>query len=174
MAQMPAPVLRVVRRPMIGVLLLAAGLAACSGGGEAPRPMHVSAQTAGEILELRVDHIPPGREIIDLVLLDPGGGETLARDRQIITREEGGDSFSGPAVSVGASGGSSSGVNPFVSLGYLFRGKEPQRRSRRLVATLPIPDPAAYAAGYRDWRVELRYRDELGEVQRVQIPAPAP
>jgi hypothetical protein len=175
MAQILGSVLRAICRPTIGVLLLASGLlGACAGDSDAPRPMHVSARAAGGVLDLTVDNIPPSREITALVLIDAGGGETPARQREMITREEGGDSFSGPGVSVGATGGSSSGVNPFISLGYLFRGKEPQRRSRRLQASIPIPDPAAYAAGYRDWRIEVRYRDHLGATEQVRIPAPAP
>ena len=174
MAQILRSVLAVACRPRAAALLLAIGLLAACSGPAAPPPMHISARPAEAGLVVSVENIPVGREILAVALVGPGGAETLAREREMITREEGGDSFSGPGVSVGASGGSSSGVNPFISLGYLFRGKQPQRRSRRLVATIPLEDPAAYAAGYREQQVEVRYRDELGEVRLARIPAPAP
>ena len=171
MAQILSSVLRTVGKPMIPVLT--ALLAAC-GTAEPPPPMHVSAEVVAETLGLSVTHIPPSREITALVLVDPGGQETPARDRQVITREEGGGGYAGPGVSVGATGGSSSGVNPFISLGYLFTGGDEPRRSQRMTAEIPLPDPAAYAAGYRDWRVVVRYRDQLGEPREVSIPAPPP
>src|SRR3546814_19876057 len=61
-----------------------------------------------------------------------------------------------------------------LSLGYLFSGASEVRRSQRLTASIPLDAPAAYAEGYRDWRVELRYRDPLGQPQQVSVPAPAP
>jgi len=172
MAQILCSVLKAVSRPTI--LATAALLAACSSAAEKPRPMHVAVQAEAETLDLSVENIPPGREITSLVLVDAAGNETPARDRRLITREEGRGGYSGPGVSVGATGGSSSGVNPFISLGYLFSGGDTTRRSRRMTAEIPLPDPAAYAAGYRDWRVVVRYRDQLGDAREVSIPAPAP
>lgn len=175
MAQILCSVSRALGRPAVAVAVLAAVLlSACAGSSDPPRPMHVSARAGAAVLDLAVENIPPGREITGLVLVDPAGGETPARDRELITREEGSGGNAGPGVSVGASGGSSSGINPFISLGYLFRGDGTTRRSRRLTARIPLVDPAAYAEGYRDWRIEVRYRDQLGESQQVSIPAPAP
>lgn len=157
-------------------LLLALGpLAACAGRDDGrPPPMHVSAEVAQQKLRVTVDNIPRGREITDLLLIDPAGGATQARERELTTRETASGGNAGPGVAVGATGGSSSGINPYISLGYLFRGSGEVERSRRLTGEIPLPDPAAYAAGYRDWRIELRFRDQLGEPQSVQIPAPAP
>ncbi len=136
--------------------------------------MHISAKAVERTLQVSVDNIPAGREITELLLIDPAGAATQAREREIITRETGSGGNAGPGVSVGATGGSSSGINPYISLGYLFRGSERVERSRRLTGEIPIPDPAAYAASYRAWRIEVRYRDQLGELQSVQVPAPAP
>lgn len=172
MAQILCPVLKAIGRPTI--LAATALLAACGSAAEKPRPMHVAVQVEAQTLDLSVENIPPGREITSLVLVDAAGNETPARDRELITREEGRGGYAGPGVSVGATGGSSSGVNPFISLGYLFTGDGTTRRSRRMTAEIPLPDPAAYAAGYRDWRVVVRYRDQLDEAQEVRIPAPAP
>lgn len=136
--------------------------------------MHISSRVADQKLAVTVENIPAGRAITELLLIDPAGGTTQARERELSTRETSSGGNAGPGVSVGATGGSSSGVHPYISLGYLFRGNERVERSRRLTGEIPIPDPAAYAAGYRDWRIELRFRDQLGQPQSVQIPAPAP
>src|SRR3546814_7631916 len=81
-------------------------------------------------------------------------------------------SNAGPGVGIGASGGSSSGINPFISLGYVFGGDSEVRRSKRMTASIPLSDPEAYAEGYRDWRIELRYLDPLGDPQQISVPAP--
>lgn len=179
MARILCAVLSAVCRPLILGRLLAVPLtglllAACAAD-EGPRPMHIATQVEDQAVKVEVEEIPPGREITALVLIDAAGRETPARDRELITREEGYGGNAGPGVGVGASGGSSSGVRPFISLGYIFGGGSGEvRRSRRMTAEIPLADPAAYAAGWGDWRVELRYRDELGELQRVSVPAPAP
>jgi len=162
---------KVFRRfPAIMAVVVLAGCA----GDETPRPMHVAARVAGEVVKLDVSEIPAGRQITTVALIDPAGVEIPAREREVITREEGSGGNAGPGVGIGASGGSSSGIRPHISLGYLFSGDDDVRRSQRLTADIPLSDPAAYAAGYRDWRVVVRYRDQLGEVQEVRIPAPPP
>jgi len=180
MARIRFRVLRAVCRPTIrfavgGTLLAAlAALAACSGPVQPPPAMHVSASVAERTLRLAVRDIPPGREITALVLVGAGGSETPARSRERTVREESSGGNAGPGVAVGASGGSSSSVDPYISLGYLFRNDDKTRRSQRITAEIPIVDPAAYAAGYRDWRIEVRYRDNFGDLQRASIPAPPP
>lgn len=161
------------RRALAGALLPGILLAGCAGEPE-PRPMHIDSRVDDATLQVSVEDIPPGREITGLVLVDPAGRETPAREREIINREVGSGGNAGPGVGIGATGGSSSGVRPFISLGYLFRGDDTVRRSRRMTAEIPLPDPETYAAGYRDWRVVLRYRDRLGEPQQVSVPAPTP
>lgn len=183
MARILCAVLSTVRRPPIAALLPRALLAvallplalltACAGD-EGPRQMHIATRLEDQAIKVEVSEIPTGREITGLVLIDGAGGETPARDRELITREESSGGNVGPGVGVGATGGSSSGVRPFISLGYLFSGDREVRRSRRMTAEIPLADPAAYAAGWRDWQVALRYRDPLGETQQVSVPAPAP
>lgn len=148
-------------------------LAGCAGD-EPPRPMHIAAEVEGRAVQVEVTEIPPGREITGLVLVDAAGRETPAREREISTREVSSGGNVGPGVGIGASGGSSSGIDPFISLGYIFGGDSEVRRSQRMTASIPLGDPAAYAETYRDWRVELRYRDQLGELRRASVPAPAP
>jgi len=154
-------------------MLLGVLLAACASD-TAPRPMHIDARVEGQVLEVVVSEIPAGREITCVSLIDGSGRQTPARERELVTREESSGGNAGPGVGVGASGGSSSGIRPYISLGYLFSGDDEVRRSQRLTAEIPLSDPGAYAAGYRDWRVVVRYRDQLGELQEVRIPAPPP
>lgn len=168
------PVLSTVRVRTAGIALVLAALLAGCAGDDAPRPMHISGRVEAGTVNVEVADIPPGRDITALVLVDPAGHETPARDREVITREESSGGNAGPGVGIGASGGSSSGIRPFISLGYLFSGDSEVRRSQRLTASIPLDDPAAYAQGYRDWRVKLRYRDQLGEPQQISVPAPAP
>lgn len=158
---------------MLPALLPCVLLASCAGD-DGPRPMHLATRLEDQSVKVEVSEIPTGREITGLVLIDDAGRETPARERELITREESSGGNAGPGIGVGATGGSSSGVNPFISLGYIFSGDGEVRRSRRMTAAIPLADPEAYAAGWRDWRVELRYRDQLGEAQQVSVPAPAP
>ena len=145
-------VLSTVRRLTISLPAVAV-LAGCAADTPPP-PMHVAARVENETVKLAVENIPTGREIVALVLVDDRGGETPARQRELITRQ--------------------TGSRPHVSLGYLFRGSDTATRSQRMTAEIALPDPAAYGAGYRDWRIVVRYRDQLGEVREVAIPAPAP
>ena len=177
MTRILSAVLSPVRLPTaaLAAALLALPLLAGCASDEAPPPMHVGARVENDTVKLTVENIPPGREVTALVLIDERGRETPARDREVITRESGSGGNVGPGVGVGATGGSSSGVRPFISLGYIFGGGgETTRRSQRMTAEIPLPEPAAYAEGYRDWRVVVRYRDQLGETHEVGIPAPAP
>lgn len=166
-------VLSSVRRLPIILLPLAAAPAGCAGDAP-PRPMHIAATVEGQVVTVAVTEIPPARQIVDLVLVDPTGRETPARERELSTREEASGGNVGPGVGIGATGGSSSGINPFISLGYIFGGSSEVRRSQRMNASIPLADPAAYAETWHDWRVELRYRDELGDLSRASVPAPAP
>ena len=159
--------------PSFTALCAAVLLAACAGDAP-PRPMHVAARVVDGEIRLDVSDIPPGREIIALALVDPRGAEIPARDREVITREQAGGGNAGPGVGIGASGGSSSGIRPYISLGYLFRADDDVQRSQRLTGRIPIPDRERYAAGYRDWRVVVRYRDQLGALREAGIPAPPP
>ena len=160
--------------PVAMTLPLCLLLAACASDDTAQRPMHVAARADGDILRLSVEYIPAGREIVALALVDQRGRETLARDRELVTRETGSGGNSGPGIGIGATGGSSSGVQPYFSLGYLFSSSSTTERSQRMTAEIPLAEPAAYAEGYRDWHIEVRYRDQLGELQQVAIPAPPP
>src|SRR3546814_16827965 len=112
--------------------------------------MHIAAEVEGEAVKVEVRDIPTGRKITGLALVDATGHETPAREREIVTREESGGGNAGPGVGIGASGGSSSGIRPFISLGYLFSGDSGVRSSPRLTDPIPLDDPAPDPAGHRD------------------------
>jgi hypothetical protein len=41
-------------------------------------------------------------------------------------------------------------------------------------ADIPLPDPVAYRRGWQDWHIRLTFGTPPGELQTVEIPAPAP
>lgn len=136
--------------------------------------MQASAALDDGKVAVRVDDIPPGRAILAMVLVDPEGKETPARNRQLVTREEGSGGASGPGVGVGASGGSSSGISPYISLGYILNLGRDERRSQYLTAEITPEDMLRYASEYRDSRIEVRFRDAEGSDGLLTIPAPPP
>ena len=148
-------------------------LAACASAPETP-VMRAAAKAEATKLQLRIDDIPPGREIVAVVLVDPQEAETPARNREIVTREEGSGGAGGPGIRAGATGGSSSGVKPFISLGYIFSSRKDERRSRYMTAEIPLRDPDLYRAGFRDWRIEVRFRDPEGDSGLLTLAAPPP
>src|SRR3546814_19491247 len=93
--------------------------------------MHIAAEVEGQAVQVEVTDIPPACEITDLVLVNAAGRETPARAREVSVREEGSGGNAGPGVGIGASGGSSRGIKPFISLGYVFGGDSEVRRSQR-------------------------------------------
>ena len=165
MPRIPAAVLKAV--------CVLSFLAAC-GTSDPPPLMRASAEAADGGLQVRVDEIPPGRAILAIVLIDPQGAETPARERQYFTREEGSGGASGPGIGVGATGGSSSGIMPYITLGYFFSGDGEERRSRYLTGRIKLTDPEAYAVAYRFWHIEVRYRDAAGRSGLLTLAAPAP
>lgn len=158
---------------MLRAVCLLTIVSACATAAEPPL-MRASAKAEAGKLQVRVDDIPTGREILALVLIDPRDGETPARNRQIVTREQGSGGASGPGIGVGATGGSSSGVKPFISLGYIFSSRRDERRSRYLTAEIPLADPDAYQADFRASRIEVRYRDVEGGDGLLTLAAPPP
>lgn len=123
-----------------------------------------------QVVEVVVGHIPPGRRIERMTLIDPDGARYPARSLVPVTTTEGG-LRSGPNVGVGVTGGSSSGINPSISLGWNITQGEAERTSRRVEAQVPIPDPAAYRANPARWRIEIEFVEIDGERRRLSFPA---
>lgn len=119
--------------------------------------------------------VPPGQEVTAYALLGPEGeiARTRAFERAIVERS--GDRGR-PTVGIAGDSSGNFGVGVALDLSNLFR-KLPARESgrRTLVSgVLPLPDPAAYAETWRRHRVEVRYRDILGEPRVLELRAPPP
>lgn len=157
--------------PLFGLVL-----AACAAGGpEQPRVLKAQAAVAGQeaaVVEVRVTEIPAGVVIERILLIGPGEQRLEADKLARSTRESGPGLVSRPGIGVAVTGGSSSGVNPSVSLGWQVTGGGPARHSRQVIARIPLPNPAAYRATAIGWRVEVHYDDVTGRRQVLTLPAP--
>jgi hypothetical protein len=157
--------------PILGVLL-----AACADGRPAPpRMLKAQATLAGPeaaAVEVGVTEIPPGVAVERILVIGPGGARLEAGQLSRATSEAGAGLVSRPSIGIAVTGGSSSGVNPSVSLGWQVTGGGRERRSRQVTAVVPLPDPAAYRATAAQWRVEVHYRDVTGQQQVLTLPAP--
>jgi hypothetical protein len=167
---------------LVAAMIFSLGLTSGCGGPAPRRPpppegvMQVSARLApppAEAVVVKIGNLPPGRRIEEVALLDPNGGRHLAPSLTTVRGTEGGLN-SGPFVGVGVSGGSSSGINPSISLGWNVTGGDPERETLRIEATVPIPDPAAYRTDSAHWRVQVVFTELDGERRTLMFPARAP
>jgi hypothetical protein len=163
--------------PRHAVVLLAWLLGACAQAApEAPlkpAPLAAAAFTgpAAKIVEVVVTQVPPGTEVERIALIGPSGQDIMAREMTLVQVKEGAAVV--PSYEVGASGGSGSGVNPYLGLGLSFwLFDDPEAHGDRYTARIPLPDPQAYHAEAERWRVEVRSRDAAGTPQVLTIPAP--
>ena len=67
-------------------------------------------------------------------------------------------------------GGSSSGVKPALSLGLGTGIRDETRTSRRMLARVPLADPAAFREHPERWRVEVTYLDVTGARRTLVLP----
>jgi len=117
--------------------------------------------------------MPPVTAIEEILVLGPDGERLAAPDLVHSTSETGPGFVARPGIGVAVTGGSSSGVTPSVSLGYGVTRKDgPSRRSRRVSATIALPDPAAYRANPAAWRAEVHHTDVTGERRVLTLPTP--
>ena len=179
------------RRAAACTLLLASALvlAACgrAGRGDDIRPPAPAPNPPPSILQADsglspakdaievVAAVPPGQQVMAYALIGPEGelATTTAFERAYVERS--GDRGR-PTVGIAGDSSGNFGVGVSLDLGNLFR-KLPARESgrRTLVSgVLPLPDPAAYAEAWRRHRIEVRYRDILGEPRVLELQAPAP
>jgi hypothetical protein len=119
--------------------------------------------------------VPPGQEVTAYALIGPEGelASTSSFERAYVDRS--GDRGR-PTVGIAGDSSGNFGVGVSLDLSNLFR-KLPARESgrRTLVSgTLSLPDPAAYAEAWRNHRIEVRYRDILGEPRVRELRAPPP
>lgn len=164
-------------RALLVILLLLPLAAGCSREPPPPGPPRVTAALVDDAtaVEVRVVGLMPGARVAGIRLVAPGGTALTPAERRESRTHAGGG---GPAssVGVGATGGSASGINPFVTLSLDFLGGDggPERRTRRIVARIPLPDPAAFREAADDWRLEVDLVDVAGAQRTRTLPAPRP
>ncbi len=129
----------------------------------------VGATRAGVAVEVILDDIPPGYEIERVTLIDPGGGRHGA-ERLVPARRQSGTTVPGALIGIVVTGGSSSGIKPALSLGIGTGVREETRIGRRVLARVPIADPAAFRDHPERWRIEVTYLDVTGERRSVVLP----
>lgn len=134
--------------------------------------MHASAHLQDGKILLRVDDIPPGRALLAMVLVEPSGQETPAKERRLLVEEV--VDASPEAGSEEDEEDSSGGILSYVALDGLFDDEEEPRQVRYLEAEITPKDLLRYVVEYRDSRIELRYRNAEGKEGLLTIPAPGP
>jgi hypothetical protein len=157
--------------PLFGFVLVACA----AGGPEQPRVLKARAALDGPeatVVEVRVTEIPPGVVVERILMIGPGGQRLEADKLARSTNESGPGLISSPGIGVAVTGGSSSGVNPSVSLGWHVTGGGPGWYSRQVTARIPLPNPTAYRTAARQWLVEVHYSDVTGRRQVLTLPAP--
>lgn len=165
-------------RALLVILLLLPLAAGCAREPRPPvGPPRVTAAPVddGAAVQVRVVGLMPGARVAGIRLVAPDGTAlTPAERRESRTHAGGGGAAS--SVGVGATGGSASGINPFVTLSLDFLGGDggPERRTRQIVARIPLPDPAAYRDTAADWRLEVDLVDVAGAKRTRTLPAPRP
>ena len=125
--------------------------------------------TTGGTVEIAVAGIPPGARVEAVVLLDPRGGRHPA-EALTATTLEGSTVAPGAVLSFGVTIGSSSGIKPSLGLGLGTGVREHSTRDRRVIARVPLPDPAAFRDHPARWRLEVTYREETGSRRNLVLP----
>ncbi len=126
-----------------------------------------------EAVDVVVANVPPGRRIEQLTLIDTQGIRHSAASLVPVSATEGG-ATTRPIFGIGASGGSSSGIKPRLTLGWNIARSGPSRTSRRVEARVPIPAPSAYLATSKRWRVEVSFTEIDGEIRTLGFPIASP
>ena len=124
---------------------------------------------AGAAVEVVLDDIPPGYVIERVTLIDPQGGRHGA-ERLVPARRQSGTAVPGALIGIAVTGGSSSGIKPALSLGFGTGLREETRIGRRVLARVPLADPAPFRDHPERWRLEVTYLDVTGERRSVVLP----
>lgn len=163
---------------LLALALAAPLLGACADDRpEPPKVLQVAARLPGpahEAIEVVVYDIPPGTQVEQVWLVGPNG-ERLSGAAVASSRSESGPGLvTGPSIGVGVTGGSSSGINPSVGIGWGVFGGGPSRQSRQVTYLIALPPDLDYEDHPRAWRIEVHYRDVTGTEQVRRIAGPYP
>ena len=173
----------------VGLLAALLGTAACSSSSSssskpssspaseaASAPAKVEASLGGlpPQVEVKVDELPPGHEVEQVVLVDPLGNEVPASELNTARPPSRRATASTGGVGIGLGGGSSGiRVGRSLSLGVpLGRSGSPRGRSGSVTAKIPVPDPDAYFRESDEWTVVVYTRDAEGNPYSYEMPAP--
>jgi hypothetical protein len=131
---------------------------------------------AGDTVTVELTDATSYYRVEKLELLGPGGIRLTAGLTRQVERNYGYSTDYPPGTfSVGVTGGSSSGVGlgvgTNVPLGIHDRDAPPRTVTRGKIA---LPDPAAYRADPKAWKIAAQLIDRNGENSFFEIPAPAP
>lgn len=165
---LPALASRLLRLALLGGLL-----AACETTTSAPEPRARASLSAADpgLIEVRIGE---DDGLVRQVWLRGPAGESASGLRVPNGRrpQESGAGRGRPSFSLGATGGSSSGVRPYFGVGLpIFTRGDPPRRGEALYL-IPIPTAFATPRAADGWVVEVRYRDAARRARSLTIPAP--
>ncbi len=134
-----------------------------------PAPGPAAPGATDGTVEIAVAGIPPGARVEAVALLDPRGGRHPA-EALTATTLEGSTVAPGAVLRLGVTIGSSSGIKPSLGLGLGTGLREHSTRDRRVIARVPLPDPAAFRDHPARWRLEVSYRDVTGSRRSLVLP----
>lgn len=174
--------MRTTRRAALLGLLAATALTACAGEKvERPKTLLASASLPGpahKVVEVVVYDIPSGTVLDRVWLKGPDGERIQGAPVGRSTSETGPGVTQGLGIGIGVSGGSSSGINPSVGIGYGVSGiggpSRQSRQSRQVTYIIPLPPDLTYVEDPRGWRIDVHYLDVTGAPQVRTIAAPLP
>lgn len=169
--------MRTTRRAALLGLLTAIALGACAEERvQRPKTLLTAATLPGpayEVVEVVVYDIPSGTLLDRIWLKGPEGERVQGAPVGRSTSETGPGVTQG--LGIGVSGGSSSGINPSISIGYGVSGiGGPSRQSRQVTYIIPLPPDLTYVEDPRGWHIDVHYLDVTGAPQVRTIPAPLP
>lgn len=131
-------------------------------------PAGAGVQVPGTV-EVVLDDVPPGRSIDAVALVDPDGGRHPA-SALVAARRESGAAAPNPIIGIGVTGGSSSGINPVVSLSLSLFGNDSEagESRRRVIARVPLG--AAAPQSFAGWRIAVSVTEVTGEARTLDLP----
>ncbi len=148
--------------------------ASASEAASAPAKVESSLGGLPPEVQVKVDELPPGHEVEQVVLVDPLGNEVPASELATPSPRRPSARASTGGVGFGIGGGSSGiRVGPSISLGVpLGRSASSRGRSGGAIAKIPVPDPDSYFRESDKWTVVVYTRDAEGRPYSYEMPAP--
>ncbi len=163
---------RARRRRWLGGLLVLLALGACAEPVPRRNPVMTGAARIADdagTVEAQVFDVPPGADLLAILLIAPDGSETPSGPFAVVHGERG-PGYGPTGIGVSLTGGSNSGLSAGISAGVNSSGGGPSEASTWLTAEIAVPDPAKLLADRRAWRVELRWVEVGGTARTLLLP----